>query len=220
MLAYFPKNFNDFLEEYKMYVINHSEVKLPHLKESMLDFANGSYGYDLIHIPFKQETNQSIQFKDFQYAITELLKKNYYNPWNEVEPEFEKSIDGELYFNVIVDENKNNYRFTISTFANEVMAEMEIELSNDEYTMLLPVIQKSFEIIDINEIRSETFASISQGLSYDYLKQFKLVSDQIDNTRYRGAWVSANYKHCLIVELNDCTDKNDMVKAFKYDLAA
>jgi hypothetical protein len=204
-----------------MYVINHSDIKLPQLKESMLDFSNGLYEYDLIHIPFTQETNQSIQFEEFQFAIADLLRQNYYMPDNVVEPEFENSIDGELYFNVIFDMKTERRSFTISSFADdgEVMAEMEIGLSNEEYTMLLPVIHKSFGIIDINEIRSETFASISQGLSYDYLKQFKLVSDQIDNTRYRGAWVSANYKHCLVIELDDCTNKNDVVKAFKYDLA-
>ena len=204
-----------------MYVINHSDIQLPQLKESMLDFSKGLYEYDLIHIPFMQEANQSVQFENFQFAIADLLRKNYYNPWNEVDPEFENSIDGELYFNVIFDMKTERCRFTISSFADdgEIMAEMAIDLSNDEYTMLLPVIQKSFGIIDINDIRSETFASISQGLSYNYLKQFKLVSDQIDNTRYRGAWVSANYKHCLVIELDDYTNKNDMVKAFKYDLA-
>ena len=204
-----------------MYVINHSDIQLPQLKESMLNFSKGLYEYDLIHIPFTQEANQSIQFDDFQFAIADLLRQNYYMPNNVVEPEFEDSIDGELYFNVIFDMKTERCRFTISSLADdgEVMAEMEIGLSNDEYTMLLPVIQKSFGIIDINEIRSETFASISQGLSYNYLKQFKLVSDQIDGIRYRGAWVSANYQHCLVIELDDCTNKNDVVKAFKYDLA-
>lgn len=202
-----------------MYVINHSDIRLPQLKESMLNFSKGLYEYDLIHIPFTQEANQSTKFEDFQFAITDVLRQNYYMPDNEVEPEFENSIDGELYFNITIDVNMN-YHFTISTFANEVMAEMEINLSDNEYEMLLPIIQKNFDVVDINTIRAETFTSISQGLSHNYLKQFKLVSDQIDNTRYRGAWVSANYKHCLVIELDDCMNKNDVVKAFKYDLAA
>jgi hypothetical protein len=206
-----------------MYVINHSEISLPQLKESMLDFSKGLYEYDLIHIPFTQEANHSTKFEDFQFAIADVLRENYYMPDNEVEPEFENSIDGELYFNIIFTNiDKCNFRckFTISTFANEVMAEMEIGLSDDEYSMALLIIQHKFKLVTINTIRAEIVASISQGLSYDYLQQFKLVSDQIDNTRYRGAWVSANYKHCLVVELDDYTNKNDMVKAFKYDLAA
>lgn len=129
-----------------MYVINHSEIQLPQLKKSMLNFSKGLYEYDLIHIPFTQEANQSLQFDSFQFVIAELLRQNYYMPGNVVEPEFEDSIDGKLYLNITFDLKTKRCSFTISSFTDdgEVMAELEIELSNNEYTMLLPVIQKSF----------------------------------------------------------------------------
>lgn len=135
-----------------MYVINHSDIQLPQLKKSMLDFSKGLYEYDLIHIPFTQEANQSVLFDGFQCAIADLLRKNYYMPGNVAEPEFENSIDGKLYLNIAFDMETQRCSFTISSFADhdEVMAEMDVKLSNNEYIMLLPVIQKSFGINQSN----------------------------------------------------------------------
>lgn len=131
-----------------MYVIDHQEICLPKLNKAMLDIDKGLYEYNLIHVPFTNEATQSKEFDGLQDLLIEVLHSNYYNPWNEIESEFEESIDKKLYFNMMLNPKTGDYDFTVSTFADngEVMAEVKIGLTDTEYQMCLEI-ANSYQLI-------------------------------------------------------------------------
>ncbi len=127
-----------------MFSIDYLGIDLPEINISMLDLHKGLYEYDLIHIPFTNESNHSREFEDLQNLLVDVLHSNYYPlPHYEVEQEFEESIDKELYFNMMLDCKTNKYFFTISTFADkgEVMADIEIGLDDEELQMCMKIAQ-------------------------------------------------------------------------------
>jgi len=127
-----------------MFVIDHEEVDLPQLSKTMFTMDDCFYEYDIMRLPFTDAVNQSKDFEKLQNLLVDVLHSNYYNPWDIVEPEFESSIDKRMYFNMILNPCSDGYYFTVSMFAdnNEVMADVEIGLSDEEKDMCMKIAQE------------------------------------------------------------------------------
>jgi hypothetical protein len=127
-----------------MFVVDHEEVDVPQLSKDMFVMDDCFYEYDIMRLPFTNEVNQSKDFKELQDLLVDVLHSNYYNPWDIVEPEFEVSIDKRIYFNMVLNPCSDNYYFTVSMFADndEVMADVEIELTDEEKKMCMEIAQE------------------------------------------------------------------------------
>ena len=191
-----------------MNIINFDEISMPQLKTSMLDFAHANCDSELIQILLSSIVCQSNKFA----TIQEILRNVYYMPENVLEPEFEQSIDGKLYLNIVPD-IIYGYRFTLAKFAdnNEIMADVQIELSQEEFELVEPLIGKyfdnEFDENILNQIRIETVQTMRTSVPKEISNKLKLVSDSIIGHRYRSAWISYDNKKCICCELSDYTNK-------------
>jgi len=191
-----------------MNIIN-SSLPFPRLSKSNVNFnsidADGSCGD--MSVRFHLITDD-VRFNELIEFLHDKIRNEYYNPWNELEPEFEQSLNRDIDF-VITMNNYGNYVFNLFVYGGEdTYTSVQVDLCDDEIELFKPYMYKYFESDNqLEQVRGDVERSVNQIIPAKKLIDMKLVSDRVIGNAYKSAWKSKDRKKCMICEVADYTDK-------------
>ena len=202
-----------------MRIINNYQVTLPRLSENTIDFANittdESCGQMLVKFPL---ITDSQQFNSLVEFLHNQIREHYYNPENEIEQEFEESLNRDIDF-IMAMNDYGNYEFLLFNGTNDygIYTKVQVDLSNDEIELFTPYMYKYFEPQNnIEDIRHDICTSINAEIPVRKLKDLHLLVDDIDCNHYIAVWMSENKKKCMVCDVDDYTDNKCPVTVVKF----
>ncbi len=190
-----------------MNIIN-SSLHLPRLTKSNVNFSNVDVDESCgnMSVRFNLITDDT-RFDCLIDFLHDKLRHEYYNPWNELEPEFEQSLNRDIDF-VITMTDYGNYEFNLFAYGGEdTYTSAQVGLYDDEIELFKPYMYKYFEpSYQLEQLRRDVERSVNQIIPAKKLVGMRLISDRIVDNAYKAAWISENKKKCMVCEVADYTD--------------
>ena len=191
-----------------MFIIN-SNLPLPHLTKLNVNFINVDTDESCgnMYVRFELKTDD-MRFDELIDFLHDKLREEYYNPWNEVNPEFEQSLNRDVDF-VITMTDYGNYKFNLFAYGGEdTYTSVQVELCNNEIELFRPFMYKYFEpSYQLEQIRGDVERSVNNVVPINKLVGLRLISDRIIDGSYKASWISEEKQRCMICELAEYSDE-------------
>jgi hypothetical protein len=192
-----------------MKLINFNDIPHFEFDIDMLNFESAEYDDDIICIPLTLKAYRDENFDAIRDVFEERMREFYFEEtWDEC------IIDGE--FSLIVWNEDTDCSYRLQFLAKDCDIETEIKLTDQEKSILSPIIQKAFGFIDMNKVRENVAKTFGDYISKDILNKLILTSDVLDGKEYRSAWITDDNQACVFAKIEDVQDKNFPVKMVKF----
>lgn len=201
-----------------MNIINNEIVSLPRLTKSNVNFDKFKMDESCeTSLTFPLITDE-LRFDDLLELLNNRIRQDYYNPWNEFEPEFEQSLNNNRDVDIVITmTDYGNYEFNLFKYTDDMYTKIQVELCNDEIELFESYMYRYFEpSYQLEQIRGDVEKSINNLIPIKKLVGMRLISDRIVNGTYKAAWMGENKNRCIICELTDYEDEKCPVIITKF----